>query len=353
MTQKIGKLDELPRTILSHTPTYIDAMPNLSAHMGTAFLYAKRDDCTGLGLGGNKARQLEFYLGAAVDQGADTILITGAVQSNFVRSAAAAARKSGMDIHIQLEARVPNPSPRYHTSGNVLLNRILGATLHSFPEGEDEVGADRNLEAIADGLREQGRNPYVIHLGPGHPPLGALGYVVAAREIVEQMNESGIEFDEVIVATGSGASHAGLLFGLRALGCTMVVKGICVRRPMDQQLPRIIKRCADIAELLEIDNPVKDNDIHINDDVLAPGYGKMNDAVLEAMTLAAHKEGIILDPVYTGRAMAGFLTCARVAREGQNLLFIHTGGQPAVFGYADDLEPMLSNPLSEPLSDAV
>lgn len=341
----IGILDDLPRAILSHTPTPVDAMPNLSRQIGRADLFAKRDDCTGLGMGGNKARQLEFYVGEAAEQEADTVLITGAVQSNFVRMAAAGARKMGMACHIQLEERVPNPTDVYRHSGNVLLNRLLGATLHSFPEGEDEAGADQCLEGIADDLRRNGKKPYVIHLGPGHPPLGALGYVVAARELVGQMRDEEFAFDEIVVASGSGATHAGLLFGLRALGCAVPVRGICVRRDKEQQTPRIVARCQEIADLLEIRNPVAGSDIDINDDVLAPGYGKMNDAVLEAITLTAHNEGMVLDPVYTGRTMAGFLNRARQSSPGQKLLFIHTGGQPAIFGYETDLEPMLSDPI--------
>ncbi len=347
----IGKLDDLPRSILAHTPTPVDEMPNLAKFVeaerasGACRLYAKRDDCTGLGMGGNKIRQLEFYIGEAVARDADTILITGAVQSNFVRSAAAAARKAGMDCHIQLEERVANPSSQYRRSGNVLLDRILGATLHSFPEGENEAGADRALEDIAGGLRAKGRTPYIIHLGPGHPPLGALGYVVAAREIFGQINETDLNIHEIVVASGSGATHAGLLFGLRALGCDIPVKGICVRRAKDQQTPRIINRCQEVADMLDMDNPVRNEDIEINDDVLAPGYGKINDAVLHAIKAAAHCEGIILDPVYTGRTMAGFLSRARQAKAGQNLMFIHTGGQPAVFGYEDVLGPMLSSSL--------
>jgi D-cysteine desulfhydrase/L-cysteate sulfo-lyase len=339
----IGSLDKIPRTLLAHTPTPIDEMPNLSKYVGTANLYAKRDDCTGLVMGGNKARQLEFYVGDALEKGADTILITGAVQSNFVRLAAGAARKIGIGCHIQLEERVPNPPEIYRHSGNVLLNRMLGATLHSFHEGENEEGADYKLEEIANGLRAKNRNPYVIHLGPGHPPLGALGYVVAAREIIEQVNDSDLKFDEIIVASGSGATHAGLLFGLRALGSSIPVRGICVRRPKYQQLPRIVTCCRDLSVLLKMKNPVVENDIDLNDDVLAPGYGKINNAVMEAINLAAHHEGIILDPVYTGRTMAGLLNRARQVNNEQNLLFIHTGGQPAIFGYEMDLEPLLSD----------
>jgi len=342
---EIGNLDAHPRVVLSHTPTPIEEMPNLAKSIGAANLFIKRDDCTGLCLGGNKARQLEFYIGAAIQQGADTILITGAIQSNFVRMAAAAARKVGMDCHIQLEERVANPDHGYRNSGNVLLDRMLGAVLHSYPEGEDEEGADRRLEEIADGLKAKGRNPYVIHLGQEHPPLGALGYVVAAREIVGQIEERGLDFDEIVVASGSGATHAGLLFGLRALGNATPVRGICVRRESQLQRARIIHHCGKIATLLGMDNPVTDDDVDTNDKALAPGYGKMNDATLEAMTLAAQKEGIILDPVYTGKALAGFLDRARQAGQGQNLLFIHTGGQPAIFGYEAAIAPMLSDNL--------
>lgn len=339
----LGRIDDLPRAALAHGPTPLEPMPNLTRRFGTADLWVKRDDCTGLGMGGNKARQLEFYVGEAVAKGADVILITGAVQSNYVRTAAAAARKVGMDIHIQLEERVPNASPLYRHSGNVLLDRLFGATLHSYPHGEDEAGADRNLEHIADGLRAEGKTPYVVHLGPGHPPLGAVGYAICARELVEQMNASGQGFDEIVVPSGSGATHAGFLLGLRGMGCDIPVKGICVRRARDLQVPRIKERCGEIATVLGIENPVTDADIDISDSVLPPGYGKMNDAVGEAIQLAAQGEGLILDPVYSGRAMAGFLERVRASKPGGRLLFLHTGGQPAIFGYEEALEPLLSD----------
>lgn len=335
-------LTKCPRVRLAVLPTPIEQMPNLGKQIGKANLFIKRDDYTGPGMGGNKLRQLEFYLGAAIEQGADTVLITGATQSNFARLTAASARKLGMECHIQIEQRVPNTSALYHHSGNVLLSRMFGAILHSFPEGEDEQGADNQLELIAENLRKSGLNPYVIHLGHQHPPLGALGYVEAARELVVQLSQSELELDEIIVASGSGATHAGLLFGLRALECKIPVKGICVRRAKNLQRPRIVSHCNGLAKLLGTDNPLTDNDIDLNDDVLAPGYGKINDAVLEAIKLTARAEGIILDPVYTGRTMVGFINRARQSNEGQNLLFIHTGGQPAIFGYEDDLVPILS-----------
>ncbi len=339
MSAALGRLDTLPRVHLGHAPTPIDEMANLARAFDGLTLYVKRDDCTGLAIGGNKVRQLEFYMGEAQAQGADTILITGARQSNFVRLAAAAARVLGMDCHIQLEERVPRDDPLYRESGNVLLDRLLGATLHTYPQGEDEAGADKQLETLADDLKSKGRNPYVIHLAPGHKPLGALGYVVAARELANQIREQALPVDSIVVASGSGNTHAGLLFGLRALGVAIAVHGVCVRRPADQQHARIAARCHEIAGLLGIANPVSDADVRLDDAFLAPGYGQLNDAATDAIARAARTEALLLDPVYTGKVMAGFLHQASQAAPGQTLLFWHTGGTPALFAYADDLVP--------------
>ena len=331
MPEGLGRLGEFPRARLCHAPTPIEAMPNLSAQTGRGGLYVKRDDCTGLAFGGNKVRQLEFYLGEAQSRGADTILITGAVQSNFVRLAAAAARKLGMDCHLQLEERVPKMDPLYRNSGNVLLDRLLGATIHSYPKGEDEAGADRRLTEIAGELESQGRHPYIIPLAPGHKPLGALGYVVAAQEIMAQTEA--LSLGEIVVPSGSGNTHAGLLFGLRALGCPVRVSGICVRRSAALQLERIKSHCHEIAGLLGLEPLVGDSDIELTDEFLAPGYGQLNDATVQAMKLAARTEALILDPVYSGKAMAGFLRRARDPDARGDLLFLHTGGTPAVFAY--------------------
>lgn len=346
LTKSVGNFTDHPRVKLGHLPTPLEDMPNLSQATSEAELFIKRDDCTGLAMGGNKVRQCEFYLGQALAQGADTVLITGAVQSNFTRTVAAAACKLGLECHIQAEKRVSHSSSLYYHSGNVLISRILGATLHSYQEGEDEDGADKQLEIIADQLREQGKTPYVIHLGPNHPQIGSLGYIVAADEIIQQAENSNMNFDQIVVATGSGATHAGLLFGLRALGDKTPVTGVCVRREKWLQIPRIEKHCNNIAKLLDMENPIILDDIVINDDVLAPGYGQINNAVLEAIELTAQNEGIILDPVYTGRTMAGFLGIARQASAGQKLLFVHTGGQPSIFAYEEDLKPILSDNVS-------
>jgi D-cysteine desulfhydrase family pyridoxal phosphate-dependent enzyme len=338
----LDALDAFPRVKLGHSPTPLDAAPALGRELGVD-LYVKRDDCTGLAFGGNKVRQLEFYFGAAVAQRADTVLITGAVQSNFVRLAAAAARTQGMDIHIQLEERVPDVDDSYRMSGNVLLDKLLGAHLSSFPVGEDESAADAALEALAGDLADSGRRPFVIHLGVEHPPLGALGYVVAAEELTTQMAERDLAFDHVVVASGSALTHGGLLVGLRALGNDVPVTGICVRRSAGEQHPRVLTRCREIAALIETDDCVKDSDVAVSDAVLAPGYGQLNAATVSAMAMAARLEALMLDPVYTGKAMAGLVALARdgAFRPGARVLFVHTGGLPALFGYERTLSKYL------------
>ncbi|MEM7121442.1 MAG: D-cysteine desulfhydrase family protein [Pseudomonadota bacterium] len=337
MSTELGCLDALPRVHLGHAPTPIDQMANLARGLDGLTLQVKRDDCTGLAFGGNKVRQLEFYMGEAQARRADTILITGARQSNFVRLAAAAARSLGMECHIQLEERVVRDDPLYRESGNVLLDRLLGATLHAYPKGEDESGADRQLEVLATDLANKGRRPYVIHLAPGHKPLGALGYVVAARELLQQLRDAKQSVDTLVVGSGSGSTHAGLLFGLRAIGSTIGVHGVCVRRDAHAQHGRIAARCGEIAGLLGVSSPVAETDIQLDDRFLAPGYGLLNDATKDAIERAAREEALILDPVYTGKVMAAFLDHASRAASGQSLLFWHTGGTPALFSYGSDL----------------
>tara|TARA_R110000787_G_scaffold16622_1_gene50201 strand:- start:1640 stop:2692 length:1053 start_codon:yes stop_codon:yes gene_type:complete len=338
----VGALDSFPRVRMAHLPTPLEEAANLGVDLGID-LWIKRDDCTGIGMGGNKVRQLEFYLGEAVSKGADTILITGAVQSNFVRTAAAMAARLGMESHLQLEERVPHDTPLYRMSGNVLLDHLLGATLHSFPEGENEAGADAKLEEIAADLRAKGRKPYVIHLGPGHAPLGALGYVDMARELLDQLAALRIDIGRIFVASGSAATHAGLLYGLRAFGSDIPVQGICVRRDASLQSSRVLARCGEIAELIGGQDIVTESDIRLDDTALAPGYGQMNGATRDAIHRAASREGMFLDPTYTAKVMAGLISFSErlsktSAQEAEKpWLFIHTGGQPALFAYGDQL----------------
>ena len=290
-------------------------------------------------LGGNKVRQLEFHLGEARARGADTGLVTGAVQSNLARLAAAGARRLGMDVHVQLEERVDDADDLYRASGNILLDRLFGAMLHSFPVGEDEAAADAALERRAEALADEGRRPYVIHSAPGHPPLGGLGYVVAAEEIMEQARARDTGFDAVVCASGSALTHAGTLVGMRTMGETVPVYGICVRRDALRQSARAAKLSAELAAMIGRPAACDAGDIEVSDSVHAPGYGRLNDAVREAMEMAARLEGLLLDPVYTGKAMAGLIAHVRTGRiaAGSRVLFIHTGGQPAIFAYADQL----------------
>ena len=330
------RLDRFPRAIAAHVPTPLEALPNLGKKLGLS-LFVKRDDCTGFAFGGNKVRQLEYYIGEAQRQGADTILITGAIQSNFVRTAAAMARRFGMECHIQLEERVSGASELYRANGNVLLDRLLGATITTFPVGEDEAAADAALYARADDLKAQGRAPYVITLGTDHPPLGALGYVQAALEIVEQTKNQDA-FDEIIVGSGSASTHSGLLYGLRALGNLTPVMGVCVRREAGLQKPRVEGRVRDIDDLLGTKGTVQNSDVRVFDGALAPGYGKLNDVTHRAIREAAQCEGMFVDPTYTGKVLAGLMMLAESGSlAGKRVLFWHTGGQPGLFAYADQL----------------
>ncbi|MFK7941869.1 MAG: D-cysteine desulfhydrase family protein [Paracoccaceae bacterium] len=333
----LDKLKKLPRARLSHGPTPFEALDRLSKANTGARIWAKRDDMQGLAFGGNKVRQLEYYFGQAQAEGADTVLITGAVQSNFCRLTAAFAAKLGFECHLQLEERVATNNPLYRESGNVVVDRLLGAHLHSFAAGEDEAGADAALEDLAADLRGHGKKPYVIHLSPGHPPWGALGYIHCAEEILADAAAAGIAFDHIAVPSGSGATHAGFLFGMRALGSDTPITGYCVRRPAVRQKPRIEGKCQEMADLLGIDNPVSADDVVVNDRFLVPGYGKLNLPTERAVSMGARTEALMLDPVYTGKCMAGALTLAGNLPSEANILFIHTGGTPGIFAYGDAL----------------
>ena len=332
-----------PWVQLAHTPTPLERMNNLSRAYKTAHgeinLWIKRDDCTGLALGGNKARQLEFYLGEALAQKADTILTTGAIQSNHVRMTVAAAHKLGLECEVQLEERVANRPNEYYLSGNPFLVNILGAKVHKYPVGEDEEGADRALYDRAEQLSMLGKTPYVIPLALNHRPLGALGYVLAAEELLTQIDKTSI--DAVIISSGSGSTHSGLLVGLRALGCNSKLYGICVRRNAQLQKPRLLKRAQEVAAMIGLPDLINESDVLTLDTVLEPGYGQLNPATIEAITKTGKREGILLDPTYSGKTMAGLfhLLDHNEFRAGQNIVFLHTGGAPGAFGY-----PELSSP---------
>lgn len=326
---------KFPCAELISQPTPIERLDRMSDKLDID-LWMKRDDLTGLSFGGNKTRQLEYYIGAALAKKADTILITGAVQSNFVRTAAAAAAKFGMKAILQLEERVPDMGPMYYSSGNVLLSHLLDVEHMSFPEGENEAGADAALAQRASQLVANGQVPYIIPLGIDHPPLGALGYVKGGLELAGQMSD----FDVAIVPSGSGATHGGWLTGLRLSGINRPMYGICVRRDATQQKHRMHTVTNKLADLLDIERPFNQQDILTWDGALAPGYGQVGPQSLYALKFMAQTEGIMLDPVYTAKTFAGVLGLLEEGKikRGQKVLMLHTGGLPALFSYEDVLQ---------------
>lgn len=335
--ERLPALAGFTRVPLFKDPTTLETMPRAGAELSLN-LDIKRDDLLPLAMGGNKVRQLEFYFGRAKDEEADTVLITGAVQSNFVRLCAAAARQQGWRPVVQLEDRVPKNDAAYNTSGNVLLLKMLGAEIHRFPEGEDEAAADANLDHLAEQLKSEGARPYVIHLGIEHPPVGALGYAAAAVETYLQYEDSGHFPEAVFIPSGSGLTHAGFLVGARAIGWKVPVFGICVRRDADQQYKRIKRRAMEVGELLG-GVEISDEDIKVSDACLAPGYGRINEQVSHAISLAARCDAVLLDPVYSGRTFAGLIKAKKNCSitELGRVLFVHTGGTPAIFAYQTEL----------------
>jgi len=326
-----------PRVALAHTPTPLECLTNLSDHLGGPRIWAKRDDCTGLAMGGNKARQLEFYIGDAIANGADTLLTTGATQSNHVRMTVAAARKLGLEVEVQLEKRVEGRQQAYYDSGNPFLIKLMGARIHFYPEGGDEAGADKAMEDRAEALRQEGRKPYIIPLSGSHTPYGALGYVKAAEEMMQQFAAQSLQVSGIALASGSATTHSGLLAGIKALGSDIPVYGFCIRRDQVAQRERVLAKSQKVAEMIGHANAVSDNDVLLDDGMLAPGYGQLNEGCLEAMKLAALNEGLLLDPTYTGKSMAGLIDMIRQGRLGldENVVFLHSGGSPALFGYPE------------------
>jgi D-cysteine desulfhydrase/L-cysteate sulfo-lyase len=330
---------DFPRVELSHRPTPLELLNNVSAEFGTN-VWIKRDDCTGLAFGGNKSRQLEFYIGQAMQQGADTLLTTGAIQSNHVRMTVAAARKMGLEVEVQLEHRVARDQPEYHNSGNPFLVKLMGAKIHYYPEGEDEAGADRALEQRAAEIAKAGGKAFVIPLSNAHTPYGAFGYVDGAEELMDQLNERQIQPARFIVPTGSASTHTGFLLGVRACGSLTPVHGVCVRRDARSQLQRVSTKLKSVIEAIGIDISIPDADIICDDSMLAPGYGLLNDATVAAIRYLARREGILLDPTYSGKTFAVLLEMLQRGDFGtdDNVVFLHTGGAASVFAYPELIE---------------
>ena len=330
-------LARFARIRLAHLPTPLEPLPRLSEELGVD-LWIKRDDCTGLAGGGNKTRKLEFLLGAAFEQEADTLVTQGAVQSNHVRQTAAAAAAHGLACEIILEERTGSKASDYVGNGNVLLDRLFGATIRTVPGGTDMVA---ELEKTAQDVRARGGNPYVIP-GGGSNPVGALGYVDCAREIVVQADEMDLEVHRIVTATGSAGTHAGLVAGLAVMAADIPVLGIGVRAPKDRQEANVFKLAEETAALLGQPGRVTREMVVADCDYVGEGYGLIDQGVIDALTLAARLDGIVLDPVYSGKAMKGLIALARAGQfRGETVVFLHTGGAQGLFGYQTEIEGAL------------
>ena len=322
-------LSALPRTSLGFFPTPIHPLPNLSARLGGPALWVKRDDQTGLATGGNKTRKLEFLVAEALQHQADTLITVGAPQSNHARQTAAAAAKAGLKSALVLRG-----TPPADRTGNILLDDLVGAEVFwAGPRPLDEVAAE-----VAAELRARGQRPYVIPLG-GSNPIGAAGYAVAMLEFVEQSKSIDTHFDAIVFATSSGGTHSGMVLGARLGGYTGRVLGISVDHHADHLVPLLVDLATATARHIGESVSFSAADFEVNDHYLGGGYAVLGEPEREAIRLCAQTEGLLVDPVYTGRAMAGLIDLIRRGefKTGQNVLFWHTGGTAALFAYSQQL----------------
>ncbi len=334
------KLSKFPRLRITHGPTPLEPMKRLSDALGGPNLWIKRDDCTGLATGGNKTRKLEYLMADAQQQGADTIITQGATQSNHARQAVAIAAKLGMESHIILEDRTGYTFEDYKHSGNVFLDHLYGATVSEVPADTDMNGA---MAKMAEQLRAKGRKPYVIP-GGGSNAIGALGYVTCALELIDQANNMGLDIDSLVHATGSAGTQAGLVAGLDGARSLIPVLGIGVRAARQPQEARVYGLACETAELLGVKGAVARERVVANCDYVGPGYGRPTPGMIEAVTMLARLEGILLDPVYSGKGMAGLIDLIRKGhfKKGQNVVFLHTGGAVALYGYMHAFKDQIS-----------
>jgi L-cysteate sulfo-lyase len=325
------KLDGFPRVSLAHLPTPLEPMDRLSAHLGGPRIWVKRDDCTGLSGGGNKTRKLEFLMADALAQRADCVVTQGATQSNHARQTAAAAAKLGLACHILLEDRTGYTDPAYTDNGNVLLDRLHGATVDRRPGGADMAA---EMETFAETLRAEGHRPYIIP-GGGSNPVGALGYVNCAVELLTQADAMGVNIDLLVHATGSSGTQAGLVAGLAAAESDLDLLGIGVRAPQEKQETMVHDLARRTMDHLGAGFDIPRDRVRANCDYVGPGYGLPTDAMQEAVRLLARLEGLLFDPVYSGKGLAGLIDLVQRGDFGdaRNVVFLHTGGSAALFGY--------------------
>ncbi len=324
-------LARFPRHFLAHLPTPLEKLERLSAELGGPEIWIKRDDCTGLSTGGNKTRKLEFLMAEAQIEGAEMVMTQGATQSNHARQTAAFAAKLGMQCHILLEDRTHSNNHNYNNNGNVLLDHLHGATTEKFPDGLD---MNAEMEKVAEKFRAEGKKVYTIP-GGGSNATGALGYVNCAFELLSQLNERALKVDHIVHATGSAGTQAGLVTGLKAMNANIPLLGIGVRAPKDKQEENVYKLAVATAEKLGCSDVVERNDVVANTDYVGEGYGIATPGGLEAIRMFAELEAILLDPVYSAKGADGFIDLIRKGhfKKGERVVFLHTGGASALFGY--------------------
>lgn len=325
---------KFPRRPYLNGPTPIESMPNLTAALGKDVnLFIKRDDLLPGAAGGNKTRKLEFCIGDALEQGADTIITCGAVQSNHCRLTLSWSVKEGLDCHLVLEERVKG-SYKPKASGNNFLFQLLGVkSLRVVPAGSDMMAEMRKL---ADELAGQGRKPYIVPGGASNA-IGALGYVSCAEEILGQLNDMRLPIDHIVVPSGSAGTHAGMVVGMYGMNANIPVSGVNVSRTKPVQEEIVFKLASEVARKLELSSDIPRAQVVCYDEYVGPGYSLPTESMVEAVNLFAKTEGVLLDPVYSGKAAAGLIDLVRKGAfaKGSSVLFLHTGGSPALYAYLD------------------
>lgn len=324
--------DQIARREITHAPTPLEFAPNLSESLGCQ-LFFKRDDCTGLAGGGNKTRKLEYLLADARQKQADTLVTIGGLQSNHARQTAAAAAKFGYACELVLQEVAGTPKADYRENGNLLLDHLFGAKLHLLTLSDD---CSAYAAALMVRLESEGKKPYLIPIG-GSNAIGSLGYVRCAMEILQQIDEQKIHIDQIVLATGSAGTQAGLLAGLIAADSDIPVLGITVSRSGEAQQLLVESLLREILSQLDLDPQLAYGRVIANGNYYGAGYGMATDAMVAAVKQVAQLEGLLLDPVYTGKAMAGLMDlCTQaVIAPGSHQLFLHTGGSQGLFAYRE------------------
>ena len=321
-------LEKFERIKLGHFPTPIEHLKNVSQHLDGPNIFIKRDDCTGLATGGNKTRKLEFLIPDAIKNKAELIVTVGAIQSNHARQTAAACSLKGLKCLIILEQRLKDPPDAYMNSGNVFLNKLLGAKVMLCPKDQDIL--EYSTKVVED-IKSKGTNVYFIP-GGGSNSIGALGYVECFKEILEK--NSKYNFTHIIHATGSSGTQAGLLAGKKYFQSQLQIIGISVRYEKKIQEEKVYNEAKKICEKLKCD-VLDRSEVVAYDDYIGSGYGEPTDGMIEATNLLAKKEAILLDPVYSGKGFAGLIGLINQKKftKEDNILFIHTGGAVSLSAY--------------------